>query len=318
MVSGLYGVTPMPEELNNCEVPIEVVFDAADTSGWVRFLGLSRKPETLDREPTGLFDWTCQACGSANQDSVMLKPHQPFSAEWTCDHCSRVTFVSFHARTVAEWIVLHTMAVASSVMYPRLEDRQAAVCGAGCGKHRGYSTGRVLVWLAVATLTIVVALSALDMRRVSKSSAALHTSVKSVLFGTAQKQSKETPSGRIVGYWISESQNHVMCFSPIDPVSREGAYAVVWRGGRQPDTVQFKIVHEDTAGEELVIRKEQGGHDKLTGDQQGAEVTRRLQSEPMEATFNVAKNGKSMTRVEIYNGEPVTLVYFNASDSDEP
>ena len=312
----------MLEELNDCEVPIEVVFDVADTSGQIRFLGLSQTPEAPDEDPddelVGLFQWTCQACGATHQDRVMLKPQQMFSSQWTCNHCSRVTQVRFHARTVAEWIVQHTMAVAGRAMNAPTEDRPVSVCRAGHGKQSGYSRQRILVWVAVTALAVLVGMSALDMRRVSKSSAALQTSVTSVLFGTAQKKAQATPSDRIVGYWISEAQDHVMCFTPIDPPSREGAYAVVRRGGKQPDTVRFKVVHEDTAGEELVIRKGQAGSDKVTSQQKGTEVMGRQQSDSAEVTFNVAKDGKSMTRVEIRGGQPATTTYFNAGDSDEP
>jgi hypothetical protein len=314
----------MPEEFNNCEAPIEMAFDVADKSGQVKFLGLSQRPDESDDESdeelAGLFDWTCQACGAANQDSVVLKPQQTFFATWTCSHCARVTFVRFRAWTVAEWIVQHTMAVADKVMNAPAKDRQAVACGAGRGKRPGYGRQRVLVWLAVLGLAVVLLLSVLDMRRVSKSSAALQTSVKSVLFGTGKKQSRATPSDRIVGYWISEAKDHVMCFSPIDPVLHEGAYAVVRRGDAQPAAVQFKVVHEDTGGEELVIRKEKAGTDRVavTQKEKGVEITYRVQREPADVTFNVAKDGKSMTRVELRNGEPVTMVYFNAGDSDNP
>ena len=316
----------MPEELNNCDVSIEVGFDAASTSGQMKFLGLTPGPDESDDESdselddalAGLFDWTCQACGAANHDRVVLKPEQAFFARWTCSRCSRVTLVRFRAWTVAEWIVQHTVAVTDKGMNAPAGDQGAVACVAGHGRQPGYGRQRVLVWLAVLGLAVIVLLSLLDMRRVSKSSAALQTSVKSVLFGTGQKQSQATPSDRIVGYWISEAKDHVMCFSPIDPVLREGAYAIVRRGDQQPDTVQFKVVHEDAAGEELVVRKQKTGGERVTVKQKGAEITYRPQAESSEVTFNVAKDGKSMTRVEIRDGEPVTMVYFNAGDPDDP
>jgi len=318
----------MPEELSHGDVPIEMVFDVADTCGQMKFLGLSQRPDPLDDdsddesddELAGLFDWACRACGAANQDSVMLRPQETFYATLTCSHCSRVTLVRFVARSVAEWVVQHTIAMSGKVMNALAKDQSAVACTTGHGRQSGYSRQRVLLWLVVLGLAIIVLLTALNTRRVSKSSAALQTSVTSVLFGGGQKKSQATPSDRIVGYWISESKDHVVCFTPIDPTQREGAYAIVWPGGRQPDTVRFKVIQEDAAGEQLVVRKEKSGSEKVavTQKEKGIEITYRVQTEPADVTFNVAKDGKSMTRVELRNGVPVTTIYLNAGDSDNP
>lgn len=305
---------PMPHEQSNYDVPIELVFDITKSSGQMKFLGLSQKPNESDNELVGLFDWTCQACGTVSRDIVVLKRHQVFFARWTCSSCLRVTLVRFRARAVAEWITQHTAAVTGKPIDARDQDNRGAICVVCCGKHP-HGTQIAFAWIAVPALAVIILLGLLDMRRVRNSSAAPQASEDSTSSGTRQEQSPRTPSARIVGYWVSASKDHVMHFGPVDPVLREGAYIIVHRGGKQPESVRFKVVHEDTAGEQFVIRKEKTGGETLVIQQKGAEIAYRLQSEAAEVTLNVAQDGKSMTRVEIRDGEPTMTVYSNAGET---
>jgi hypothetical protein len=107
-----------------------------------------------------------------------------------------------------------------------------------------------------------------------------------------------------------------MHFDPIDPASREGTYTVVSRGDKHVETVPFKVVHEETAGEQLVVCKDGQPREKLVIRHNGNGIDYRLEAESMEVTFNVARDAKSMTRLEIRGGEPAIMAYFNAGEAD--
>lgn len=190
-------------------------------------------------------------------------------------------------------------------------DQWTSACVPGRSQQPRRSRKMVYAWIAVPALAVIILLAALDLRRVSNSSASSQNSRDSTGLGAGPEQ----PSGRIVGYWVSEHRDHVMCFTPIDPDLREGTYAVVRRGNKRAETVRFKVLHEEPAGEQLVIQKQGCTGEKLVVEQQGAQVTYRLQTEALEVTFNVAKDGKSMTRLEIVDGEPVMTAYVNAGET---
>lgn len=195
------------------------------------------------------------------------------------------------------------------------EDQWTSACVLGRSQQPRRSRKMVYAWIAVPALAVVILLGVLGIRRVSNSSASSQNSRNSTMLGAGQEQPSATPSGRIVGYWVNEHRDHVVCFTPIDPDLREGTYAVVRRGNKRAETVRFKVLHEETAGEQLVIQKQGCTGEKLVVEQQGAQVTYRLQKEALEVTFNVAKDGKSMTRLEIVDGEPVMTAYVNAGET---
>ena len=305
-------------EPNNYDIPMELIFDITRRSGQMKFLGLSEKADESDNDLTGLFDWTCQACNTANRDTVAVKPQQVFIAKWTCSRCSRVTLVRFRARAVAEWIAQHTLAVTGKSMDAPPEDPLAVACVAACGKRLQHRRRIVLSWVAVPVLAVILLLALPDMRRVRNSSASPWASANSATCGRGHESALATPSARMVGYWISERRDHVVHFSPVDPVLRTGTYVVVYRGDQQGKAVQFKVLHEETAGEQLVIRKENASDERFVVKHRGDEIAYRVQSEAAEVTFNVAKDGKSMTRLEILDGEPVMTVYYSAGDTGNP
>ena len=305
----------MPEELGNYDVPIELVFDITKTSLQMRFLGLSEKPEESGNELTGLFDWTCQACHGANRDMVALKPQQVFFAKWTCSSCSRVTLARFRARAMAEWIAHHTAVVTGRPVDAPAQDNRAAASVSSRARSPGHRRQAILEWVAIPAQAVIILLGWLDMRHISHSSASPRTQADATDSRTGQESSPSTPSARIAGYWVSERRDHVMHFDPIDPALREGVYTVVYRGDKHVETVHFKVVQEDAAGEELVIRKDGQPREKLMIKHNGAEISYRLEAESLDVTLNVAKDAQSMTRLEIRDGEPVITAYFIAGEA---
>ncbi|MBN1509288.1 MAG: hypothetical protein JW955_20755 [Sedimentisphaerales bacterium] len=304
----------MSQDLGNYDVPIELVFDITKTSLQMRFLGLSEKPEESGNELTGLFDWTCQACRAANRDTVVLKPQGVFFAKWTCSTCSRVTLVRFRARAVAEWVAQHTAAVTGKPVDVPVQDKRAPYASNRARSPRDKRQA-ILGWVVIPVLAVVIVLGWFDMRRVSRSLASPRGEVDAPASRTRHESSASTPSSRIVGYWVSEQRDHVMHFDPIEPTVGEGTYTVVSRGDKNVETVHFKVLHEETAGEQLVIRKDGEPRERLVIQHNGAEITYRLQAESMEVTLNVAKDAKSMTRLEIRGGQPALTCYFNAAEA---
>lgn len=299
----------MAEPVNYHDVPVELVFDVARGSPQMKLLGLSQMPDGTHGDQTAQFEWACQTCGAMNQDTVMLKPQQAFFARWTCPKCARMTLVRFRARSMAEWASPHTGAATDEAAAALAWDNRSAAGGASRVRRPARGRLNAFTWLTVAAVVVIVGLTVLDMRRVSNTSASNSRSP-----GIGQTLSS-TPSSRIVGYWINAARDHVVCFGPIDPVTREGSYSTVYRGGRQPETVRFRIIDEEPAGEHLVIRRERAG-DRLVVKEQGSEITYRVQSDAAEVTLDVAMDGKSMTRLDIRDGEPVMTTYTNAGDSD--
>lgn len=305
-------------ETCNHDIPTEIVFDITKPSGQMKFLGLSERASESGNELAGLFDWTCQGCNAVNQDTVVVKPQEVFFAQWTCRSCSRVTVVRFLARAMAEWIAQHTLAVTGRTIDAPPENALAVSCRAACGKRLPPNSHMVLTWILIPVLVVVLLWMVLDMRRVSSSSAAPQTLPNPATSAKTHTSIPSMPSARIVGYWIGEHRDHVLCFGPIDRVQRTGAYSIVYRGDSQGTAVPFRILHEETEGEQIVVRKETPSGDRLVVEHQGDEITYRVQSDGSEVTFNVAKDGKSMTCLEVRDGEPVATTYYSVGDAANP
>lgn len=308
----------MSNETCNSDVPMELVFDITKTSGQMRFLGLSERTNESDNEMAGLFDWTCQTCKAANRDTVVVKPQEVFFARWTCSSCSRVTLVRFRARAVAEWIAQHTLAVTGKPIDAPPENALATACLAACGKRLQHGKQMVLGWVVIPVLVVMLVLAVLDMRRVRSSSACPQVPPSSATSGKRPESAPSTPSARIAGYWIGERRDHVVHFSSVDSIERTGTYTVVYRGDSQGKAVPFKVLHEEPAGEQLVIKKENASGERLVVKHQGDEIAYRVQSDAAEVTLNVARDGKSMTCLEIRDGEPVMTTYYNAGENGNP
>jgi hypothetical protein len=308
---------PVPHESTHYDGPIELAFDVTKASGQIKFLGLLDGSKESDNELTGLFDWICQACKSVNRDTVTLKAQQPFLTKWSCAHCSRATLVRFRARATTEWVAQHTLAVTGKAFYATAEEGQASVRLKGRGKPPRQRSQTVFAWIAVPSLAVIILLGVLDMRRIPYSAASSRSGVQRLADLAPNEQLNSTPSSRIVGYWVSEARDHVVYFGPIDRVLRTGAYTTAHRGDHRVSTVCFTVIHEEAAGEELVIREEHhtGSRDSNVGD---SERSADDESRAAEVTLNVPRNGKTMTRVDIRDEQPVMTVYRNAGDAVAP
>jgi len=288
----------VPQESNHSDGPVELTFDITRTSEEIRFLGLLDRLRESENELTGLFDWTCPACGATNRDAVILQPQQAFLARWSCNSCSQMTLVRFRARANAEWIAQHTLAVAGTSFAASAAEGLIAPVVAS-GRRQPHRNQRIFAWIAIPTLLAIMVLGLANVRRVSPSSASPQAN---------GQQRTSTPSARVVGYWVSEEKNHVLHFSEIDPIRHTGAYTVVSRHDGQATIVHFRVIREEAAGEQLVIRAESEIENPEFGD-------RRLQTESPDVTLSIPRNARIMKWVDTEQGVAKTTVYRNAGDS---
>jgi hypothetical protein len=310
------GLPEMPAscEPNKHDGPIELEFDISKASAQVKFLGLLDGPTGSDKELTGLFDWICQECRTVNQDTVTLKPQRLFLAKWSCSGCSQTTLVRFHARAAAEWIAQHTLAVTGKTFDELARDDDEPL-GHIKSRPRPQNAGqRLFAWVAVPSLCVIILMAVRDVRRIPASSA----TPQKIEHGLSQS----TPSSRIVGYWINESADHVLYFGPIDRVLYIGTYTVVSRGSKRVDTVQFQVIHEEITGEQLVIREEPGEYGKERAKRRMEARNRQMEIigpsgpvERAEVTLRVSKDGRTMTRVEMWEDEAVITLYHRAGEA---
>lgn len=70
-------------EHNRCGAPTEHLLDITSPSGQPEFLGLLDGLDRSGNRLTSLFEWTCAACGTTNQNAAAVEPYQSFLAEWS-------------------------------------------------------------------------------------------------------------------------------------------------------------------------------------------------------------------------------------------
>jgi hypothetical protein len=302
----------MAREPSGCDGPIELAFDVTKTSTQVKFLGLLGSPDKSDGGLQGVFDWTCQACGAVNRATIGVEPQQAFLSRWSCTSCSRLTLVQFRARAGAEWIAQHTLAVTGKAFHAPPEDAGLAACARARPRTRKRDGQTIFAWIAIPALLGIILLGVMDMRRVSRTSASPHLADSGA--------PTSTPSTRLEGYWVSEQHDHMLCFEAVDPVSRVGTYTVVSRSSRQADTVPFKILHEEVTGEQVVIRQEP---DQLSDASESRMAPAsahagRPDSATSDVTIYVPRDGRSMTWIDMREGQPVVTMYRNAGETRIP
>jgi len=293
----------VPQESNHSSEPVELAFDITRPSEQIRFLGLLDRLRESDNELTGLFDWTCPACGATNRDAVILRPQQAFLATWSCDSCSLTTVVRFHARAGAEWVVQHTVAVTGTSFDASAAQGLIPPCLAG--RRRPPRNQKILAWIAIPALLAAIGMELLDVRRVAPSSASTQRVEQEL-----RTSASSTPSTRVVGYWLSEEKNQVVHFTPIDPVKHTGTYTVVSRRDGQASIVNFRVVQEEAAGEQLVIRGKSGIQNPEFGN-------RRLPTEASDVTLYIPRDAKILKWVDVEAGGPKTTIYRSAGDSQD-
>jgi len=284
------------------DAPVELVFDIAKPSEQIKFLGLLNRISESGNELTGLFTWTCQACGKTSRDAVILRPQQAFHAKWSCHHCSQTTIVRFLARASTEWIVQHMTVVAGQTV-PSDRGRTPTVTA-----RRKQSPRRggqmVFAWIAVPALVGIIVIGLLDVQRVRHSLA-------SVTPADNTQQQQAAPIAPFVGSWVSEKKDHVVHFGPVDPISGTGTYTVVWRGGGEVETAGFRVVRGEAEGDQFVVVEPNGQPGEQTTD---ADPT----STRPGVTFYVPTDGRTVIRVDIRQGKSVTSVYHNAAAAPIP
>jgi len=281
----------MSDEAKNCGVPIEITFDVMEASENITFLGFVDAPRGSDSELKGLFDWKCRACGSANRDILTCKPQQVLLIRWRCPHCSQVTLVTFRSRAMAEWVSQHTLATTGKAFCDLAQDDPfAQICGVD--NTRAWRRGqRLFAWIAVPALVGIILLGLGDWRRLQPCSALGRAGVR--------KQTASTPSARLKGYWFSQAEGRVLCFTHVDLASGLGKYTVISRNGGPSGEVHFEVVHEEQTGDRVVIRT-------IDRDRDGS------MADTPEATLYVDKHNGSLIWADIRQGKPVIVVYHRA------
>ncbi|MBN2128028.1 MAG: hypothetical protein JW741_00965 [Sedimentisphaerales bacterium] len=278
-------------------MPIEVTFDVMGASDGITFSGFVDAPRGSDCELEGLFDWTCEGCGSSNREVLMLKPQQAFLTRWRCRHCSQVTVVKFRSRAMAEWVAQHTLATTGKAFCELAEnDSVLQPCGRDYTRARRRGQ-RLFAWIAVPALVGIIALGLGDWRRLKSCSA--------FALGGRREQTTAGPFVRLRGYWFSQAAGRVLCFTHVDPLSGLGKYTVVSRNGGPSGEVHFEVIHEEATGDRVIIRAIDGGRDGTVARAGGGPG-------PSEATLYIEKQNGSLIWAEVRQGKPAVVVYQRA------
>jgi hypothetical protein len=276
----------MPQEPNNQEVVAELVFDVGNMSEDIKFLGLVTGLDAARDELTGLFDWTCRGCTFRNRTSTIIGSGHPLLARWLCTSCGRMTLVRFRSRANAEWVAQHTLAVAGATLGDTVEPGAVSRARYPGAKPRRGDGQKTFALVAIPALVLIMLLGLTDWRPPA--------STLTSSFTRGGRRSMSTPSARLPGYWVSESGEHSLCFSRIDPASRTGTYVTVLRNHQLRPSVRFMIVREQPEGEELVIREI---------DEQGNATGRP------ETVLYLAKGGGVMIRANLAEEQRVLTMY---------
>ena len=284
---------PMSDEAMKCNGPIEITFDVTGASESVVFSGFMDAPRGSDSELKGLFDWKCRSCESSNRDILTFKPQQVFLVHWQCPHCSQVTVVKFRSRAMAEWVTQHTLATTGQAFCDLAQDEAVdQTCGRD-GRRARRRGQRLFAWIAVPALIGIIALALGDWRRLKSCSA----------FGLrgTRAQTTSAPFARLKGYWFSQAEGRVLCFTHVDLASGMGKYTVISRQGGPSGEVHFEVVHEEAAGDRIIIRAIGGGPDPATSH-----------ADRSEATLYIDKHNDSLVWAEVRQGKPAVVVYQRA------
>jgi len=281
----------MSDEARKCDMPIEITFDVMEASENITFLGFVDAPRGSDSELGGLFDWKCRACGSANRDILTFKPQQVFLTRWQCPHCAQVTLATFRSRAMAEWVSQHTLATTGKAFCDLARDDPVAqLCGRDNTRARTRGQ-RLFAWIAVPALVGIIVLGLGDWRRLKSCSA--------FGLGGGREQIPSAPSVRLKGYWFSQEEGRVLCFTHVDLASGLGKYTVISRNGGPSGEVHFEVVSEEATGDRVVIKAIDGSLDRSMAD-------------TPEATLYVDEQKGSLIWADIRQGKPVIIVYRRA------
>lgn len=272
----------------------EVVFDVMNPSGPVEFLGLLKGLDGCTRELTGLFRWRCPSCDTPGEDVAIIRPQQAFLARWLCESCSSMIVVQYRARSSAEWVSAHSVAITGKALVHLTHDE---ACGPGFvgydeSLRRRHQT--LLAGIAIPALIGLILLALSDWQRV-KSASASHD-------GGRCAQPALGAYTQLSGYWASDDGSHTIYFRHVNCDSHIGMYMRTTRGGDFVRNVRFQIAQETSEGQQLVLQELDRQAD---GSGAGSDVGQFLSG----ATIYVPTSGESLLRVEMAEGRPVTTTY---------
>ena len=129
-----------------------------------------------------------------------------------------------------------------------------------------------------------------------------------------QQRDLSTPSSRLVGHWINVEYGDEVYFSPIDPDLKIGNYRLGNKSkGRVSPPLRFKVISENPAGLQLVIRQyDQNEETRKLGARIGMDFWQS------DVTYTISKNGQSMTAEYIFSGSQILSVYRYVDDKTSP
>ncbi len=268
---------------------VEVAFDVRKPSGLVEFLGLLDGLGGFGNKLSGLFGWTCPACGTSNKDTAIIEPNQSVLMQWSCHECSQAMLVRFLARPSTDWITQHAVAITGNAMCHMADGASTSECATRRTKRPTTSSQRMFAWIAVPALAAVICLGLADMRRTGSSLASP---------SGEQGPQASTSYAWLGGHWVSDDLSDALYFGYVNSARRSGTYTRVSRTGRPTDIVRFQIVHEETTDDKLVLREVAGPGDPMPSE-----------SGSPNAILYISRQGTSMIRMTTQQGEPVLTVY---------
>ncbi len=272
----------------------ERVFDIANPSEGIDFLGLLERCVDSEKELTALFDWRCPGCGTSNRDTALVQPLQGFLRSWVCRCCGSTTIVRFKARANSEWIAQHALAVTDNSGQYSADVSSVGGHSAGDNSKRKAPNQRLLAAIAIPSLLILIGLGLSDLRRVSNSSASY--------LRNWREPHPSTALSRLSGRWRSENGDDTLYFGPIDAAGQRGEYVYVRASDRSNQRFGFRVIHTDPRGEQLVLRQWQSRRGV-------AETEETSSQETWETTVYIPRRGRSLTWIDFRTGKPMLKVY---------
>jgi hypothetical protein len=286
----------MADKDNSRGTPAEYIFDITKPSDPIEFCGLIDGLVGPGNGMTGMFKWTCPACGRPNHDAVGIQPNRSFLAEWSCNHCDDPMIVRFHARPPTDWIAQHALAITGTALCHLAEKELPSYTQVRPPRRSGRSGQKMFAWIAIPLLTVIITVEAMDFRRIETSSAYSR-------YTPARSSSSYSWLG---GRWVSESSGDTLTFGYMNPAAGCGAYTRATRDGAAPRIVRFEIIHEETTDGRLILRELTPAPDTATPQDNGS-----------DAILYITRHGDSLTRMITSRGTPVMTTYYRTGKTSD-
>lgn len=278
----------MADEQNNQDMPAECMFDITKPPEQVEFLGFIDGLVGSGNNLSGLFEWTCSACGTSNHDAALIEPNQSFLAEWSCNHCDHAMLVRFRARPIADWIAQHALAITGRALCGLAEKGGASDQPDAPRTQSPRSSQKLFACIVVPLLGILIAVASTDLVRLHASSA--------YSLGAPDSQSMASYSW-LGGYWICENPNDTICFVYMNPAEHCGAYTRPSRDDHPGEIVRFEIVQAETTNNRLVLR----------------ELNASPGTDGPLAILRITRSENSLVRITTNRGESTLATYYRSN-----